>query len=236
MTTTCLNVASRPTTASYWPPCTAPGAQSCTETSVTCAPSPTSTATPPEYFASPVWSSTTVAFANAPTSTTSWPQTTSSPPVPARPQGDRAVELRLRGDADDGRAVGVLPGERGEPVGRLGQALEQRVVGLDAWSARRRRAGRRPTCGCASEGAPSSSDADPLHRREAPRLLAARGHAEGVRVGRGEPLGRRAGGRGAAVRVRARRPTPVPSAGVVGGPACAPTPGAKSSARRPSRW
>ena len=35
MTTTCLKVASRPTTASYWPPCTAPGAQSCTETSVT---------------------------------------------------------------------------------------------------------------------------------------------------------------------------------------------------------
>src|SRR3954463_16525348 len=75
VTTTCLNVASRPTTASYWPPCSAPGAQSCTDTSETWAPSPTSTATPPEYLARPAWSSTTVAFANAPPSTTSWPQT-----------------------------------------------------------------------------------------------------------------------------------------------------------------
>src|SRR3712207_9227878 len=32
--------------------------------------------------------------------------------------------------------------------------------------------------------------ADPPHRREPPRLLAARGDAEGVRVGRGETLGR----------------------------------------------
>src|SRR3954469_15138638 len=78
VTTTCRKVASRPTTASNWPPCSAPGAQSCTDTRVTCAPSPTSTATPPEYLARPVWSSTTVALANAPTSTTSWPQTTSS--------------------------------------------------------------------------------------------------------------------------------------------------------------
>src|SRR3954470_17209241 len=70
VTTTCLHVASRPTTVSYCPPCTAPGAQSCTDTTVTCAPSPTRTATPPEYFARPVWSRTIVAFANAPTSTT----------------------------------------------------------------------------------------------------------------------------------------------------------------------
>src|SRR4051794_17726293 len=85
VTTTCLKLASRPTTVSYWPPWTAPGAQSCTETSVTCAPSPTSTETPPEYLARPVWSRTTVALANAPTSTTSWPHTTSAEPAPARP-------------------------------------------------------------------------------------------------------------------------------------------------------
>src|SRR5215210_7295957 len=82
VTTTCLRVASRPTTASYWPPCTVPAAQSCTETTVSCAPSPSRKATPPEYLATPEWSSTTVAWANCPTSTTSWPQTTSSLPVP----------------------------------------------------------------------------------------------------------------------------------------------------------
>src|SRR3954467_5651337 len=82
VTTTCLKVASRPTTASYWPACSAPGAQSCTDTRVTWAPSPTRTATPPEYRADPVLSRTTVALANAPTSTTVCAQTTSSTPDP----------------------------------------------------------------------------------------------------------------------------------------------------------
>jgi hypothetical protein len=110
-----------------------------------------------------------------------------------QPQRDRAVQLGLGRHADDGGAAAALPGEGGQPVDRLGQALEQRVVGLDA--------GQLDAVG--QVGVPLEvgvrrgavqQRADALHRGEAPLLLAAGGHAEGVGVGRGEPLGRRAGG------------------------------------------
>ena len=145
---------------------------------------------------------------------------------------DGAVQLRLGRDADDRGAAAALPGERGEPVGRLGQALEQRVVGVDRGQLDALGQVGHPGQVRIGRGAVQERT-DPLHGREAPGLLAARGHAEGVRVGRGEPLGRRPGGRRSAVRVRARGRLPGGAGAGAGwsGPA-RPRRGAKSSPAR----
>ena len=133
MTTTCLKVASRPTTASYWPPWTAPGAQSCTDTSVTWAPSPDE-----HGDAAGVPGQAGVVEDDRRLRERADLDDELAPHDLVRAgagqaERDRPVQLRLGGHADDGGTAAALPGERGEPVGRLGQALEQRVVGLDAW-------------------------------------------------------------------------------------------------------
>src|SRR5215207_7577484 len=230
VTTTCLKVASRPTTASYWPPCTAPGAQSCTETSVTSAPSPIRTATPPAYLARPLWSRTTVALANAPTSTTSWPQTTSAEPVPARPRPTgrsscasgatrttAAPPLRCRARAASRSAGSGRPLSSGSSASTL---VSSTPSGRSVVQVR-----------CASEGAPSSSART--------RFIGVNRHVSSRPVGTPKASGSSEVNRSAGEPVGVGPPcewapgtTPVASAGVVGGPACAPTPGAKSSPAR----
>ena len=176
-----------------------------------------------------------MAWANCPTSTTSWPQTTSSLPVPAsrRVTGrSSTASLAIRSTVG---AVGALPGERGEPVDRLGQALEQRVVGGDGRQLDALGQVGVPLQARPSDGAPSSSARSRrsgVNRHSSSRPVG-RGKASGsVEVNRsaGEPVGAgppcecAPGGVSPAV--------PVPGAGVVGGPACAPTPGANSSEAR----
>ena len=143
---------------------------------------------------------------------------------------DRAVELSLGGHTDDGRAAAALPGERGEPVGRLGQALEQRVIGLDAGQLDALGQVRRP--GQVGVGrAPS--------RSARTRFIGVKRHVSSRPVGTPKASGSSEVNRSAGEPVGAGPPcecapgaTPVASAGVVGGPACAPTPGAKSSQAR----
>ena len=120
------------------------------------------------------------------------------------------------GHADDGGAVAALPGERGEPVGRLGQALEQRVVGLDA--------GQLDAVGQVGgprrvrvRGAPSSSARIRfigVKRQVSSRPVGTPKASGSVEVNRsaGEPVGA-----GPPCEC-APGATPVPSAGVVGGP------------------
>lgn len=200
--------------------------------------SPTSTATPPEYRARPLWSRTIVALAKAPTSTTSWPHTTSSPPVPASPSttgrsswasfGTRttaAPPLRWRVSAASRSAGSGRPFSSGSSASTL---VSSTPSGRSVSHTR-----------CASEGAPSRSGRTRfigVKRHVSSRPVGTPKASGSVDVNRsaGEPVG--VGPPCECAPGVASPALPVSAAGLVGGPAWAPTPGAKSSEARVLGW